>query len=105
LELIEPLFAIAVNTPLAPVASAVFAARLTYSLLPYDRKLAAVKNVSGFKFVGLPKRLTKLSSLLIRTNLSIGPQRKTPAMAPSVVETAGTTVVRSISDTLTPGLT
>jgi hypothetical protein len=41
------------------VAPSTSAARETYSLLPYAKKLAAVKNVSALKFVGLPNLETK----------------------------------------------
>ena len=53
--------------------------------------------------VGLPKRSTSSTSFEIETIVFAGPQAKAPAIAPSVVPTAGTIVVRSISDTLTPG--
>ena len=65
----------------------------------------AVKKVSALSEVGLPNRDTSVVSESTNTRCSTGPQLKTPAMAPSVVDTAGTTVVRSISLTLTPGLT
>ena len=83
----------------------VLAVRTTYSLLPYDKKFAAVKKVSALWFVGLPKRATRVDSESIRILVSTGPHLKTPAIAPSVEETAGVTVVRSISEKFTPGLT
>jgi hypothetical protein len=88
------------TTGVAPVTSA---ARETHRRFVYDRKLAAVKNVSPLKLVGLPNLETSAFSESTRTLSPIGPQRKTPAKAPSVVATEGTTVVRSISDTFTPG--
>jgi hypothetical protein len=88
------------TTGVAPVTSA---ARETHRRFVYDRKFAAVKNVSPLKLVGLPNLETSAFSESIRTLSPIGPQRNTPAKAPSVVATEGTTVVRSISDTFTPG--
>jgi hypothetical protein len=52
---------------------------------------------------GLPNVLDKVTSLSIRTTLLAGPQTKDPEKAPAVVKTEGTTVVKSTSDTLTPG--
>jgi hypothetical protein len=87
-------------TGVAPVVSA---AREIYRRFEYDKKLAAVKNVSALKFEGLANLETRVFSESTRTLSPTGPQRNTPAKAPSEVATAGTTVVRSISDTLTPG--
>ena len=50
-----------------------------------------------------PKIFDNVISLSTKTTLSIGPHLKYPAKAPDVVNTEGTTVVRSISDTFTPG--
>jgi hypothetical protein len=85
------------------VAPEVSAARDTYKRLAYARKLAAENHVSALKLVGLANLETRVFSVSTRTLSPIGPQRKTPAMAPSDVATDGTTVVRSISDTFTPG--
>jgi hypothetical protein len=88
------------TTGVAPVT---FAARETQRRFVYDKKFAAVKKVSPLKLVGLPNLETNMFSESTNTLSPIGPQRKTPAKAPSVVATDGTTVVRSISDTFTPG--
>jgi hypothetical protein len=56
--------------------------------------------VSGFRnFSASPV------SLEIWITLFAGPQRKNPTVAPVEVPTAGTDVVRSISEVLTPGET
>ena len=80
-------------------------ARTTHSELPYVRKFAAVKKSEALLALGLLKIFTNLSSVSTRTSSSTGPHLRCAAIAPSVVETAGTTVVRSISLTLTPGET
>jgi hypothetical protein len=78
-------------------------ARTTLKLLPYAKKDAAVKkDVAELEF-GLPNTLIKLSSLSTRITLSAGPHAKVPAKAPAVVSTDGTTVVKSTSETFTPG--
>ena len=48
------LFAVVSKFKLAGVEPVVLAARETYKRLPYAKKLAAVKNVSGLWLVGLP---------------------------------------------------
>jgi hypothetical protein len=79
--------------------------RTTYSELPYARKSAAVKNVWVLcPVTGVPNLLTRSVSDDTKTGVFVGPQAKMPAIAPVVVDTAGTTEVRSISDTLIPGL-
>ena len=80
------------------------AARLMYSAFEYDRKFAAVKNVSGLIEVGLPNLSTRSFSEVTSVRTPTGPQRNTPAKAPTVVSTAGVVVVRSISEMLMPGL-
>ena len=52
----------------------------------------------------LPNFVTKSVSPATTVGSSIGPQRNRPAIAPVDVATEGTIVVRSISDTFTPGL-
>jgi hypothetical protein len=89
--------------PMNGVGPVVLAARETHRRLAYDRKFAAENHVSALKLVGPAKRFLRAFSESIRILWPIGPQRNTPAKAPSDVATAGTTVVRSISETLTPG--
>jgi hypothetical protein len=101
----EPVLATELYVANEVLASVVLAARTTYSLLPYDKKFAAVKKVSGLWLVGLPKRPTSVASESTNILVSTGPQRNTPAIAPSVEDTAGVTVVKSISEKFTPGLT
>jgi hypothetical protein len=45
----------------------------------------------------------EIISLSICTILPTGPHKNVPAAAPAVVSTEGTTVVKSTSDTFTPG--
>jgi hypothetical protein len=72
-------------------------------LLPYDKKLAAVKKETAEFESGVPNLLDKVISLSTKINLFAGPQTKVPANAPAVVRIEGTTVVKSTSDTFTPG--
>ena len=53
---------------------------------------------------GAPNLFTNSLSDVINVLKFVGPQRNTPANAPSVVATAGVELVRSISLKLTPGL-
>ena len=78
-------------------------ARTIFRLLPYAKKLAAVKNDVAVLESGLPKRLTKVISLSTCVIVSAGPHLNAPANAPAVVRTEGTTVVWSTSETFTPG--
>ena len=87
------------------LADVVSAARTTDKVVLYQRKFAAVRNVSAFNDVGRPKIETRLVSLLTVTLWPTGPQRKSPEIAPTEVATPGTVVVRSNSEILTPGLT
>ena len=64
-----------------------------------------MKNVSGLTELGLPNFLTRSFSEVTSVRTPTGPQRNTPAIAPTVVDVGGTTVVRSISEILMPGLT
>jgi hypothetical protein len=64
-----------------------------------------VKKSTALLVVGFPNVSTRSSSDVIRVDVMAGPQRKRPANAPTLVDTAGITVVKSISDTLTPGET
>ena len=78
----------------------------TNNAFPYARKLEATKKSVAVLLVnGFWKLFTRSSSLVIKTLCSAGPHLKWAANPASVVETAGTMVVRSISDTLTPGET
>ena len=81
------------------------AARTTYSWLPYDRNEDATWKVSKLSSFGLPNVLINSTSEDMFARSFTGPQRNVPAIPPSVVDTAGTTVVKSISLTFTPGLT
>jgi hypothetical protein len=47
-------FALTLKVNAPGVAPVVFAAREIYRRLAYDKKFAAVKNVSALRFVGLP---------------------------------------------------
>ena len=91
--------------PDAVALLAPFKTREIYSELPYARKFAAVNHSWKLSLSGLRNWAANVSSESINTRLSAGPQLKRPAIAPSVVDTAGITVVRSISVTLTPGYT
>src|SRR6056300_504209 len=90
-----------VVTELLPVATT----RTTCNAFAYERKLVAVKKSSAVFALGFWNVLTRAVSWETKTLLSTGPHRKCPAIAPIDVDTAGTTVVRSISLTLTPGET
>ena len=79
------------------------AARTTVKLFPYAKNEAAVKNETAVFVFGCPKVLAKVISLSIRILLFTGPHAKFPAKAPAVVRTEGTTVVKSTSETFTPG--
>ena len=58
--------------------------RTVYNALPYERKFAAVKkSVAVFEF-GLLKTFTRRSSVSINIRWFTGPQRKGPAIAPSL---------------------
>jgi len=84
--------------------------RVTYSVLLYDKKLAAEKNdcwllhVPSALMYGLPNLAASCDYELISTLSFVGPQRKVPTKAPSLVPTAGTAFVKSISLTFMPGL-
>ena len=80
-----------------------FAVRTTLKLLPYAKKLAAVKNDTAEFASGSPNVFLRVISLSTNTTLLAGPHENVPAKAPAVVRTDGTTVVKSISDTFTPG--
>ena len=86
-------------------APEVFAALEIHRASAYERKLAAVKNVSGFRLFGLPKRATIVFSESTRIRCPIGPHRNTPAIAVSVMLICGTDKVSSRSTTTTDGLT
>jgi hypothetical protein len=77
--------------------------RTTLKLFPYDKKDAAVKKDTAELESGLLKTLIRDNSLSIKITLSTGPHAKVPANAPAVVSTEGTTVVKSTSETFTPG--
>ena len=68
-----------------------------------ETKLDAVKNETAESVSGLPNTLDRVNSLSTKTILSAGPHVNVPANAPAVVRTEGTTVVRSTSETFTPG--
>ena len=90
-------------TPEVELLEAVFAARTTCRLFPYARKFAAENHDVAQLSLGLLKRSTNIVSWVMSVLLFTGPHWNCPANAPAVVDTAGTTVVRSISDTFTPG--
>ena len=71
--------------------------RTTFKVLLYFRKLEAVNQYSKLFAFGLPKLLTRSASEVIVTTLLTGPFSKGPAIAPIVVSTLGTTLVKSIS--------
>ena len=60
--------------------------------------IAAVKKETAVVEFGLPNLLTKSTSFVTSTLWFAGPQSNCPANAPAVVDTAGTTVVKSISE-------
>ena len=80
-----------------------FVTRTTFRLLAYCKKLAALKKSSKLLESGLPNVSTKFCSLDIVTISSTGPCLNSPANAPIDVDTAGMTLVKSISCTRTPG--
>jgi len=77
--------------------------RTTLKSEPYCKKFAAVKNDVAVLLSGLPNISTNWTSLLIVIISFTGPQLKFPAKPPIVVAVEGTTVVRSTSETFTPG--
>jgi hypothetical protein len=72
-------------------------------LFEYAKKLAALNQYGATLSFGFPKVLTKRVSFEINVTSFAGPQTNGPAKAPIDVAPEGTTVVRSISDTLIPG--
>ena len=66
-------------------------------------ELEEVKNVAKLLPLGLPNSLTKSSSEETAVISPTGPFSKAPAIAPILVDTAGTTLVKSTSLTRTPG--
>ena len=89
----------------AAFATVVFAARTTFTAFEYARKFAAVKKCSKLLSSGFWNISTRLSSSVIKVTSSIGPQRNLPANPPVEVPAPTTTLVRSISEVFTPGLT
>jgi hypothetical protein len=73
--------------------------------LPYARKFAAAIKEPAVFASGAKNFCAKSDSLVTWTMVLAGPQRNTPTVAPVDVPTAGTDVVRSISEVLTPGET
>ena len=71
----------------------------------YCKKFAAVKKNSKLSLFGFPNISINSSSELISVIEETGPFSNGPAIAPMDVATAGTTFVKSISLTETPGET
>ena len=81
-------------------------------MLPYAKKFAAEKKETPVLAVPeldatLAEGVSNIDANSVSdvTNVlfSAGPHWKSPTNAPAVVDTEGTTVVKSTSDTLTPG--
>ena len=81
------------------------AGRTTLSEFVYCKKFAAVKKNSKLLSFGFPNTSINSSSELISVIEETGPFSNGPAIAPMDVATAGTTFVKSISLTETPGET
>jgi hypothetical protein len=87
-------------------------ARTTWRLLPYAKKFAAEKKdtpvfatpeAADVLAEGCPNTDANSFSVVTSVLFSAGPHWKSPTNAPAVVDTEGTTVVKSTSDTFTPG--
>jgi len=81
----------------------VLVARTTLKALEYCRKFAAENQSSKFVEFGFPNVSTNSCSLETVTISSKGHFSNCPANAPTLVDTAGITLVRSLSCTRTPG--
>ena len=94
-----------INCPVPSVVAltAPASARTTLRALPYFKNAAAVRKYLNVLESDVPKFAASSFSEPTVTISSTGPQLNDPANPPILVETAGTTLVASISFTSTPG--
>ena len=83
--------------------NAELSALTTLSVPPYSKNCAAVNQYSKFKSFGFPNVASNSFSLVIVVMSSTGPFSKAPTIAPTLSTVALTTLVRSLSNTATPG--
>jgi hypothetical protein len=98
-------FSTKMAVPAAALSAPVLDERTTLRVLPYIKKLAALRNVELVVRSGDPNAATSSASEPTVTMSFAGPQLNEPAIAPVDIETPGTELEASISFDCTPGET